>query len=219
MKIIPLALALRAQIYFMFSSLFSRQSKTKNPVNSSACTSILQRATIKHSAQLTPLQAQIIERVEQDYLQAEQFFKRSFSRPELLFSLRGKSAGTAHLQLNKIRLNPILLTENPEVFLTQVVSHEIAHLLCYQVYGKVKPHGQEWQGIMAQVFNLRPHTTHQLNTQSVTGQEFEYLCNCGSINLSIRRHNRVQRGQNQYRCKVCMQTLKPATVSPSKTVA
>jgi SprT protein len=195
----------------MFSSLFNRHNKTKKSVNSLACTSPATRAKIKYSAKLTPLQAQIIERVEQDYLQAEQFFKRSFSRPELQFTLRGKSAGTAHLQLNKIRLNPILLAENPEAFLTQVVSHEIAHLISFQVYGKVKPHGPEWQGIMAQVFSLKPHTTHQLNTQSVTGQEFEYLCNCGSVNLSIRRHNRVQRGQNQYRCKICMQTLKPAS--------
>nr|WP_259394840.1 SprT family zinc-dependent metalloprotease [Shewanella sp. SR44-3] len=169
----------------------------------------------KNTVALTPLQSQIIERVEQDYLQAEAFFKQPFSRPEVLFSLRGKSAGTAHLQLNKIRFNPVLLAENPQVFLSQVVSHEIAHLLCHQLYGRVKPHGQQWQAIMVQVFNLAPSTTHQLNTQSVLGQQFEYLCDCGSINLSIRRHNRVQRGQNQYRCKVCMQTLKPAKVYPS----
>lgn len=192
----------------MFSSLFRRHAKAKTSSSQMA-----PKAPNK-TAPLTPLQTQILARVEQDYLQAEDFFKRTFPRPHVLFTLRGKSAGTAHLQLNSIRFNGILLAENPEAFLHQVVSHEIAHLLCYQVYGRVKPHGQEWQAVMQQLFNLTPKTTHQLNTQSVVGPQFEYLCDCGPITLSIRRHNRVVRGQNQYRCKICMQTLKFTTEQP-----
>ncbi|AZG72041.1 SprT family zinc-dependent metalloprotease [Shewanella livingstonensis] len=156
-----------------------------------------------------PLQLQILAKIETDYQLAEHYFKRPFSRPSVHFSLRGKSAGTAHLQANKLRFNPVLLAENPEVFVNEVVPHEISHLLCFHLFGKVKPHGKEWQSVMLTTFNIAPKTTHQLNTQSVSGQQFEYFCGCGSIHLTIRRHNRVVRGQTQYRCRRCQQTLSP----------
>ncbi|KVX00241.1 SprT family zinc-dependent metalloprotease [Shewanella frigidimarina] len=154
-----------------------------------------------------PLQLQILAKVEADYLLAEQHFKRQFPRPSVHFSLRGKSAGTAHLQTNKLRFNPVLLAENHDIFINEVVPHEISHLLCFHLFGKVKPHGKEWQSVMLTTFNITPKTTHQLNTQSVSGQQFEYFCGCGSINLTIRRHNRIVRGQTQYRCRRCQQTL------------
>ncbi|MBB1425934.1 SprT family zinc-dependent metalloprotease [Shewanella sp. SG44-2] len=154
-----------------------------------------------------PLQLQILAKVEADYLLAEQHFKRQFPRPSVDFSLRGKSAGTAHLQTNKLRFNPVLLAENHDIFINEVVPHEISHLLCFHLFGKVKPHGKEWQSVMLTTFKITPKTTHQLNTQSVSGQQFEYFCGCGSINLTIRRHNRIVRGQTQYRCRHCQQTL------------
>ncbi|MGI2105188.1 SprT family zinc-dependent metalloprotease [Shewanella frigidimarina] len=156
---------------------------------------------------INPLQLQILAKVEADYLLAEQHFKRQFPRPSVHFSLRGKSAGTAHLQTNKLRFNPVLLAENHDIFINEVVPHEISHLLCFHLFGKVKPHGKEWQSVMLTTFNITPKTTHQLNTQSVSGQQFEYFCGCGSINLTIRRHNRIVRGQTQYRCRRCQQTL------------
>lgn len=153
------------------------------------------------------LQQQILNKVESDYQHAERHFSRPFPRPVVQFSLRGKSAGTAHLQTNRLRFNPVLLAENPQVFLAEVVPHEISHLLCYQLFGRVKPHGKEWQSIMVSTFNVVPKTTHQLNIQSVSGQQFDYFCGCGNTTLSIRRHNRVVRGQTQYRCRRCQQTL------------
>lgn len=156
-----------------------------------------------------PLQQQIVEKVETDFKIAEQYFCRQFPRPSVHFSLRGKSAGTAHLQLNKLRFNPVLLTENPAIFINEVVPHEISHLLCFHLFGKVKPHGKEWQSVMLSTFNITPKTTHQLNTQSVGGQQFDYFCGCGNVQLSIRRHNKIVRGQTQYRCRRCKQTLTP----------
>ncbi|MBM7073388.1 hypothetical protein JQC92_15340 [Shewanella sp. 202IG2-18] len=44
------------------------------------------------------------DKVAHCYQIAEQQLKRSFPRPEISFKLRGKSAGMAHLQLNK---NPL----------------------------------------------------------------------------------------------------------------
>ena len=56
-------------------------------------------------------------RVEACYQLAEDFFKRSFPRPEVSFKLRGQKAGVAHLQENLLRFNPKLYTENREHFL------------------------------------------------------------------------------------------------------
>jgi len=152
---------------------------------------------------ITPLQQTILDKIEVDYQLAEHYFNKSFPRPEVQFTLRGKSAGTAHLQLNKLRFNPVLLAENVSAFLDDVVPHEISHLVCFQVFGRVKPHGAEWQSIMRKVYQRVPKTTHKLDTLSVHGKQFEYFCGCGSVQLSVRRHDNVVRGKTQYRCKTC----------------
>lgn len=155
----------------------------------------------------TDHQAQILQRVESCYHLAESQLDRHFPRPEVNFKLRGKSAGTAHLQLNKLRFNATLLEENPQEFITQVVPHEICHLLAYQLYGRVKPHGNEWQSLMITLYQRRPSTTHNLDTRSVEGKTFTYRCDCGPVNLSVRRHNKVLNQQTLYRCRRCHQTL------------
>lgn len=127
--------------------------------------------------------------------------------PAVGFTLRGQSAGTAHPTQWRVRFNPILLQQAPETFFDEVIPHEVCHLVTFALYGRVKPHGPEWRSLMTQVFNAPANTTHQLDISAVQGKTFAYQCECGPVALSIRRHNKIQRGQATYRCNRCQQAL------------
>ncbi|WP_268801365.1 SprT family zinc-dependent metalloprotease [Paraglaciecola hydrolytica] len=130
-------------------------------------------------------------------------FKQTFVMPEVRFNQRGKIAGSARLQRNELRFNPVLMKDNLDLFISDVVPHEVCHLLAYSLYGRVKPHGKEWQGLMSEVFGRKPQTYHMMDVTKVAGQKFTYKCQCGPIQLSIRRHNKVIRKVQQYRCLKC----------------
>ncbi|WP_417762406.1 SprT family zinc-dependent metalloprotease [Shewanella sp.] len=152
-------------------------------------------------------QAAVIARVESSYQHAEQQLGRVFIRPSIHFKLRGKAAGTAHPVTQQLRFNAVLLEENPQHFLTDVVPHEVCHLLTAQLYGRVKPHGHEWKRLMQQLFGLNGDVTHRLDVSSVTPKGVAYQCRCGSVELSVRRHNKVVRQQAQYLCRRCGEQL------------
>ena len=111
------------------------------------------------------------------------------------------------MQKNEIKFNRTLLLENSDEFIHQVVPHELAHLIVYQVFGRVKPHGQEWQAVMTQLFNLPADTCHKFDVESVQGKMFAYQCECQTHYLTIRRHNRIQRDKIAYLCRKCQGKL------------
>ena len=56
--------------------------------------------------------------------------ERRYAEPTLVYQQRGTSAGTAWLEKNEIRLNPVLLLENQQAFIDEVVPHELRIYWC-----------------------------------------------------------------------------------------
>lgn len=156
-----------------------------------------------------PLLQQVQQTIQDCIEKAQQVLDCQFAIPNVHFNVRGKVAGKAYLQSWEIRLNPTLLLENQTEFLQQVIPHEIAHLITYHQFGRVRPHGKEWQAVMIKVFKLNPETRHQFDVSSVQGLTFEYRCQCQSHAISIRRHNKIIRQQTQYHCTRCKAQLQP----------
>lgn len=158
-------------------------------------------------SQLRLLKMQVQRQLKWDLDTANRYFDKTFVPPTLNYNVRGRKAGVAYLQQNEIRLNPTLLAENGDAFIRQVVPHELAHLLVFQQFGRVQPHGKEWKMMMEQVLNVPANIYHTFDTQSVEGQTFRYQCECQTHQLSIRRHNAILRQNRQYFCRKCRKML------------
>ncbi|MBJ7222762.1 MULTISPECIES: SprT family zinc-dependent metalloprotease [unclassified Brenneria] len=130
-----------------------------------------------------------------------------YPEPAVNYQQRGSTAGSAWLQHWEIRLNPVLLQENQQSFVDEVVPHELAHLLVFARFGKVAPHGKEWRWMMEEVLQTPARRTHRFAVKSVQGKTFPYQCGCRQHELSVRRHNRVLRGETEYRCRHCGRML------------
>ncbi|MBO1520650.1 SprT family zinc-dependent metalloprotease [Oceanisphaera pacifica] len=157
---------------------------------------------------MTFLQERIISRVHDSMQLAAVKLEREFAPPQVSFTQRGRIAGSAWLERWELRFNPILLADNEAAFINDIVPHEVAHLIAFACYGKVKPHGPEWQHIMRSVFKRVPHTRHQLDISKVA-PTFSYQCDCRSHLLTLRRHNKVQKGTQRYQCCHCKALLRP----------
>lgn len=155
------------------------------------------------------LQQAVIHSLRTHLRQANHYLAKNYPEPEITYQQRGTQAGTAWLERGQIRLNAILLLENQQAFIDEVIPHELAHLLVWQHFGRVAPHGKEWCWMMEQVLNITAHRTHGFSVASVQGKTFAYHCGCQRHQLSLRRHNRILRQQAEYRCKHCQQRLIP----------
>ncbi|TRX75997.1 SprT family zinc-dependent metalloprotease [Pseudomonas mangiferae] len=147
----------------------------------------------------------LLAKVEACYQQAEAFFHRRFTRPDVSFKLRGQKAGVAHLQENRLRFNPQLYRDNQDDFLRQTVPHEVAHLIAHQVFGgRIQPHGEEWQLIMRGVYELQPHRCHSYAVERRQGTRYIYRCGCPDQDFpfTAQRHALVGRGR-RYICRRC----------------
>ncbi|ACA32025.1 protein of unknown function DUF335 SprT [Histophilus somni 2336] len=163
--------------------------------------------TEQNLAEFRHIKMQIQRRLRDCLILAEQYFQCNFEMPTVSYDVRGMKAGVAYLQQNSIKLNRTLLLENPQQFIQQVVPHELAHLIVYQQFGRVKPHGSEWQHVMNKIFQLPADTCHQFDVTNVRGKTFTYQCQCQTHQLSARRHHNIQQKSAVYFCKKCQGIL------------
>ncbi|WP_338885527.1 SprT family zinc-dependent metalloprotease [Xenorhabdus sp. TH1] len=153
------------------------------------------------------LQQAVIRTLRQKLTQASHFLQQRFPEPYITYQQRGTIAGSARLQDWEIRLNPVLLIENQQVFIDEVIPHELAHLLAYHQFGHVAPHGKEWRFIMETIFEIPVNRTHQFPVHSVRSKTFTYYCRCQQHELTLRQHNKVLRRKNCYVCRQCGEKL------------
>ena len=83
------------------------------------------------------LQQAVMRSLRENLAKANLKLGRHYPEPVLVYQQRGTSAGTAWLEKNEIRLNPVLLLENQQAFIDEVVPHELAHLLVWKHFGRV----------------------------------------------------------------------------------
>ncbi|PIJ49067.1 SprT family protein [Erwinia sp. OLTSP20] len=164
---------------------------------------------MKSPAPPLALQQTLLHALRENLLRANQQLEKHYPLPHLSYNQRGMAAGTAWLEKWQIRLNPVLLMENQQAFIEEVVPHELAHLLVWKHFGRVAPHGAEWKWMMESVLRVRARRTHQFAVTSVRSHSFPYFCLCQQHQLTLRRHNRVIRGDARYHCVHCGGVLQP----------
>ncbi len=165
------------------------------------------------------LQRQVRESADSCLRRAGDYFCRQFAPPEIRFDLKGASAGQAvfirqgRREEIRLRFNSQLLLQNPQEFLSQVIPHEVAHMVARLVYGRrIRPHGQEWQAVMRDVLGVAPQVRHRMDVRDIARPRPRHLYHCSCPQrehwLSSIRHNRIQRAQQRYLCRACHQLLR-----------
>ncbi|SQD01759.1 protein SprT [Escherichia coli] len=143
-----------------------------------------------------------MRRLREKLAQANLKLGRNYPEPNSLTPSAEPPPGTAWLESYEIRLNPFCCWKTVKLLLKKCTART-AHLLVWKHFGRVAPHGKEWKWMMESVLGVPARRTHQFELQSVRRNTFPYRCKCQEHQLTVRRHNRVVRGEAVYRCVHC----------------
>ena len=142
----------------------------------------------------------------------------------VLFDLKGQVAGMYRMSgrgkniQRVIRYNPWLFAKYWDDNFTTTIPHEVAHYVAEQLFGRVRPHGQEWKNLMV-LFNADSARTCNFDMTGIPTRSVKtvaYQCACRSHQLSLIRHNKVLRRGARYLCKFCNQPLVAAASLSSR---
>lgn len=119
-----------------------------------------------------------------------------------------------------IRYNPILMARFPKEGLQCTVPHEVAHYVVDRMFPKrrCKPHGLEWRNVMASFGIPNARATHATPLDGIRVRRqarFPYECDCGPLEVTATRHNRMAQRGTVYFCKRCRQPLRFAGHNPN----
>jgi SprT protein len=167
----------------------------------------------------------IEKKVKECLKKAELKFKQPFNYDSIEVDIRGRAAGQIRYGYSSIakpkfnntpqnlpilRFNPYLLLKYKDTFIDQVVPHECAHLVAFNLFGTtIKPHGSEWKALMVNLYQCPPDVTHRYEIARKKRPLFDYACGCLDINhqLSVIRHNKIIKHKAVYLCKKCRTPL------------
>lgn len=147
------------------------------------------------------MRLQVRKAVAQCYAVAQRVHARQFSLPDVAFDLRGTTAGRAYLQRKVLRFNAVLLQENFDSFIDNVVPHEVAHLLAWELHGpRIAAHGRQWKAVMRSI-GADPSRTHSYDVRnSAVGGIHMWACHCRTLQLGARQHVKALAGRFCGKC-------------------
>lgn len=146
--------------------------------------------------------------IEKSYGLAEAHYGRTFPRPAVDYNVRGHTAGYARGDRH-VSFNSILLMENIDAFIADIVIHECAHCVDYQVnphnhnraHGRKRNvHGADWKRVM-RIMGGNPTRCHKFDTTNAAVRKkvrHEWICNdCGAtMKLGPRRHAKQMKAES-----------------------
>lgn len=183
------------------------------------------------------LQKQVIVEVQRYIIIASELYKKRIEPVDVVFDIKGRAAGMyccyykkksnkkeARKAFNdyflsdwfpkkhqKIRFNPWVFSKYPEDSWSNTIPHEVAHYVSDCLFGlkNIKPHGKEWRAIMHD-FDAEPLVRGDYDLEGIPTRKvrrYDYRCSCRKVALSSVRHNKVQNGRQEYRCRDCSEKL------------
>jgi len=187
------------------------------------------------------LKKRVNSKIEHCLRVAEKHFDRAFNFPVIEYNIMTHSAGSANSSLWRIRLNPVLLVENPDEMIDDTVVHELAHLITdatthipeYTGWSRPKRtphHGRSWKNTM-RMFGVEPTRCHTMDVSSLPAKRkksvHEYRCTaCDKIvRMGPVRHKNMLMSPTAYFHKNCKRAplkyvgVQPGTGPKKKPVA
>jgi len=163
---------------------------------------------------LTEQQEGLVAQETNKYIaKASQLYQRSFPIISIQFNLTGHTIGMyKHINNEQvIRYNAAIFAKYFKENIRDTVPHEVAHYIVDILYvrKKVRPHGPEWQAVMANFEADNSRTAHY-DLSDIPKRQYStipYVCGCQQHQLGIRRHNKVLKRRIHYYCRECGDVL------------
>lgn len=135
--------------------------------------------------------------------------QKPLAMPQIDFTLRGSTAGTASYDKFRLNFHPVLMAENIEDYKSDTIPHEVAHLFTRAMYGRAaQSHGPEWKAVM-RAFGVEPTRCHSMDMSTVRAKSHPYKATCGCpdkvYNLKPKQAIQTQRGHLS--CRRCKSLL------------
>lgn len=145
---------------------------------------------------------QIIAKVKEVTLQANEKFDLGMPVPIVRFFNKGRVAGRAYYSLHLVEFNEVLAKHNPEKFYETVI-HEVAHLVTRKLFPRAKQaHGPEFKAVDTALGGRGTRcNSYDTSVSKVTKTYTRYVCKCACKEHTVTK--RVASQASRFYCKSC----------------